>query len=166
MVITHVMMCCSGICVPNFFVHRDWAGAKCHTIFIFVIVIWLVEDCWLSKLMWELTLQSRIYCPNFSLYMSFRTEHCWRKLGPTEAGEYKNNAVISLFLFLFLFLFGKSWRHLVPHIWWQWSAGRAWETENEVLKSEILYPPCPSGRRIRPTVLNDRETGQPTQIWQ
>ena len=53
MVITHVMMCCSGICVPNFFVHRDWAGAKCHTIFIFVIVIWLVEDCWLSKLMWE-----------------------------------------------------------------------------------------------------------------
>ena len=50
----------------------------------------------------QLTLPFRIYCPNFSLYMSFQTEHCWRKLCPTKAGEYKNNAVISLFYFYFL----------------------------------------------------------------
>ncbi len=97
----------------------------------------------------QLNLPYRIYCPNCSLYMSFRTEHCWKKLCLTEAGECKKKGFnFSFFLFLFLFLIGEPGRHLVPHIRWQWNAGRAWETENEVLKSEILYPPCPSGRRL------------------
>jgi hypothetical protein len=49
----------------------------------------------------QLTLPYRIYCPNFSLYMSFRTEHCWEKLCLTEAGECKNNALISLCFYFF-----------------------------------------------------------------
>ena len=45
-------------------------------------------------------LATRIYCPHFSLYMSFWTERYWMKLCPTGGGrnEYKlSNAVIEFF---------------------------------------------------------------------
>jgi hypothetical protein len=60
----------------------------------------------------QLTLPSRIYFPNFSLYMSFRTEHCWRKLRPTDVRRTLIQCCKSSF---FLVLIDKPWRHVKLH---------------------------------------------------
>ena len=63
----------------------------------------------------QLTLPSRIYCPNFSLYMSFRTDHCLRKLRPTDARKTLIQCCNSSFLLIFLVLIDKPWRHVKLH---------------------------------------------------
>jgi hypothetical protein len=107
----------------------------------------------------QLTLPSRIYCPNFSLYHAFWTESCWVKFCPTGAGEY--NAVISIFIFLRLlsiFSSAKSWRLESPHLVTVKCGPRLRDWDRST-NTEILHPPCPSGRRLRSTALKDRETG-------
>ena len=65
----------------------------------------------------QLTLPPRIYCPNFSLYMSFWTEHCWRKLCPIDARRTLIQCCnSSFFKIIFLVLIDKPWRPVRLHI--------------------------------------------------
>ena len=75
-----------------------------------------------------------------------------------KLGKYKQCCNSSSFYFI-LFLKDKPWRHLVPHIWWQWSANHAWQTETKVL-SHLVYP----GVGFVWSVLKDRETGLSAQF--
>jgi hypothetical protein len=108
----------------------------------------------------QLNLPYRIYCPNCSLYMSFRTEHCWKKLCLTEAGECKKNALISLFFyFYFYFLLANR-----GGIWCPTSGDSETRAAHERLRTKYSNPKYythlvhPGVGLIRPTVLKDRET--------
>ena len=83
----------------------------CHSVYIASIFLCIIILDW--ALLGEVLPNRswKIQCCNFSFYFDF----------------------------YYYFSIGKPWRHVVLHIWWQWSADRAWETESEVLTSEILY---------------------------